>query len=132
MSQLRKLEHKAQKEYNLKIKDKRQKTVFSIFFIVTIVISFTMLIVCAINNEPTLTTTIVSGSAWFIFDILFALAIKNEWHFLYDECSGGLHYNYNNKKTEADRKNDNWQGNCFKFAIGIAIFIIHLVLFFTL
>ena len=68
------------KEYYLKIK--RQKTVFSLFFVITIVISFTMLIVCAINNAPTLTTIIVSGSAWFIFDILFAFAIKNKWHFL--------------------------------------------------
>ena len=130
MSQLRKLKQKAQKEYNSRIK--RQKIVFSIFFVITIVISFTMLIVCAINNAPTLTTTIVSGSAWFIFVILFAFAIKNKRYFLFDECSGGLHYNYNNKKTEAERKKENWQGNCFKFVIGIAIFIIHLVLFFTL
>ena len=130
MSQLRKLKQKAQKEYNSRIKI--QKIVFLIFFVITIVISFTMLIVCAINNAPTLTTTIVSGSAWFIFDILFVFAIKNKWHLLFDECSGGLHYNYNNIKTEAERKKENWQGNCFKFVIGIAIFIMHLVLFFKL
>ena len=130
MSQLRKLKQNAQKEYNSRIK--RQKIVFSIFFVITIVISFTMLIVCAINNAPTLTTIIVSGSAWCIFDILFAFAIKHKWHFLFNECSGGLHYNYNNSKTEAERKKDNWQGNCFKFVISIVIFIIHLVLVFTL
>ena len=130
MSQLRKQKQKAQKEYNLKIK--RQKTVFSIFFIVTIVISFTMLIICAANNAPTLTTTIISGSAWFTFDVLFAFAIKNKWCFLFDVSSGGLHYNYNNKKTETERKKDNWKGNFLKFAISVAVFIIHLILFFTL
>ena len=129
MSQLRKLRKNAQKEYNLKIK--RQKTVFSIFFIVTIVISFTMLIICAANNAPTLTTTIISGSAWFMFDVLFAFAIKNKWCFLFDDCSVGLHYNYNNKKTETERKKDNWQGNCFKFALCVVILLIHFVLLFT-
>ncbi len=130
MSQLRKLKQKARKEYNSRIK--RQKIVFSIFFIVTIVISFTMVIVCTIKNVPTLTTTIVSGSAWLIFDVLFAFAIKNKWYFLFDECSGGLHYNYNNKKTEAERKKDNWQGNCFKFAVSIVMLLIHLILLFIL
>ncbi len=129
MSQLRKFRKKAQKEYDLKIK--RLKAIFSIFFTVTIVISFTMLIICAINNAPTLTTTIVSGSAWFIFDVLFAFAIKNKWYFLFDECSGGLHYNYNNNKTKTERKKDNWQGNRFKFAISVVILLIHLVLLFT-
>mgnify|MGYP003305850773 CR=1 FL=1 len=130
MSQLRKLRKKAEKDFELKIK--RQKSTFSIFFVLTIVISFTMLIICAINNAPTLIATIVSGSAWFIFDVLFAFAIKNKWHFLFNECSGGLHYNYNNSKTEAERKKDNWQGNCFKFAICVVILLIHLVLLFTL
>ena len=129
MSQLRKLRKKAQKEYNLKIKG--QKAIFSILFIVTIIISFTMLIICAINSAPTPTTTIVSGSAWFIFDVLFAFAIKNKWYFLFDGCSGGLHYNYNNNKTETERKKDNWQGNRFKFAISVVILLIHLVLLFT-
>ena len=127
MSQLRKLKQKAQKEYNSRIK--RQKIVFSIFFVITIVISFTMLIVSAINNAPTLTTTIVSGSAWFIFDILFAFAIKNKWHFLFNECSGGLHCNYNSNETDSQRKKDNWRGNCFKFAVSVAVFLIHLVYF---
>ena len=129
MSQLRKLKQKAQIEHNLKVK--RQKFIFSLCFIFTMAVSFLMLVVCAINKAPTLTTTIISGSVWFIFDILYAFAIKNKWYILVDECSTGrVHSDYN--KIEAERKKDNWQGNCFKFAISVIIFLIHLGLLFTL
>ena len=128
MSQLRKIKQKARKEYNLKIK--RQKAVFSIFFIVTIVISFTMLITCAVNKAPTLITTVVSGSAWLVFVILYAYAIKNRWYILFDECTTGRYHSDFNK-TENERKNDNWQGNCFKFAMSVVILLIHLVLLFS-
>ena len=116
MSQLRKLKQKAQKEHNLKIK--RQKTLFSLCFIITLVISFIMLVICAINNAPTLTTTIISGCVWFLFDILYAYAIKNKWYILFDECSTGR-VSFDYKKTEAHRNEDNWQGNCLKFAISV-------------
>ena len=129
MSQLRKLRQKVQKEHDLKIK--RQKAVFSTFFIVTIVISFSMLIICVINNAPTITTTIISGSVWFLFDLLYAYAIKSKWYILFDECSTGR-FQFDLIKTEIDRKKDNWQGNCFKFAISVAILLIHFVLLFTL
>ena len=78
MSQLRKLRKQEQKHHNLKIK--RQKTVFSSGFILTLIISFIMLVICAINNAPTLITTTVSGCAWLIFDLLFAYAMKNKCH----------------------------------------------------
>ena len=128
MSQLRKIKQKAQKEYKLKIK--RQKTIFSFFFIVAVCVSFFMLILCAINNGPTFVTTIVSGSVWLVFDIIFACAIKRKWHILFDECSTGkVHSDFG--KAEDERKKDNWQGNCFKFAISVAIFLLHLVVFFV-
>jgi len=128
-SQLRKLKQRAQKENDLRIK--RVKAVFSIFFIATIVISFTMLMICAINNTLTLMTTAVSVSGWFAFVLLYAYAIKNKWYFLFDECSTGR-FSSDLNKTEAERKRDNWQGNCFKFAISVAILLVHLVLLFTL
>ena len=129
MSQLRKLRKQEQRHHNLKIK--RQKTVFSSGFILTLIISFIMLVICAINNAPTLITTTVSGCAWLIFDFLFAYAIKNKWTLLFDECSTGrVSSDYN--KTDMQRRKDNWQGNVFKFAICIAILVIHVILFFYL
>ncbi len=129
MSQLRKLKQKARKEHILKIK--KQKAIFSLCFIFTMIVSVVMLIICAINNAPTLITTIISGSTWFIFDVLYAYAIKNKWHILFDECSTGRFVS-DYGKTETERRKDNWQGNCFKFAISVAIFLAHLVLLFTL
>ena len=129
MSKFRRLKQKAQKENKSKIK--RQKTIFSLCFVLTIVISFAMLVICAINNAPTLTTTIISGSAWLLFDIVYGYAIKNKWPLLFDECTTGrISPNYN--KNEAKRKKDNWEGNCLKFAISVILFLIHLVLFFVL
>lgn len=129
MSQLRRLKQKLQKEHNSKIK--RQKTLFSLCFVSTIAISFLMLVICAINQTPTLATTIISGCAWLLFDFLYAFAIKHKWYLLFDECSGGR-FSSDLGKTEAVRKEDNWAGNCFKFAISVIVFLIHLVLFFTL
>ena len=129
MSQLRKLKQKKREENRRKTK--RQKAFFQCVFILTIIISFIMLIVCVINNAPTLTTTIISGIAWLLFDIIFAYAIKNKWSFLFDECSTGrLSCDYT--KTDSQRKRDNWQGNCLYFAISIIIFIIHLVVLFVM
>ena len=129
MSQLRKLKQRAQKEHDLKIK--KQTVIFSVCFIFTMAVSFLMLIICTINNAPTLTTTIISGSAWLIFDVLYAYALKNKWYILFDECSTGrFHSDYG--KNETERKKDNWQGNCLKFAISVTVFFAHLVLFFTL
>lgn len=129
MSQLRRLKQKARKEYNAK--SKRQKALFSLCFIPTIVISLVMLVVCAINDAFSLATTIVSGSAWFVFDVVFAVAIKNKWSFLFDNCTGGFRYTDGNDKTEAERRKDNWSASCLNFAIAVAIFILHLVLFFV-
>ena len=129
MSKLRKLRQQEQKKHNLKIK--RQKTIFSICFIFTILISFTMLLICAINNAPTLTTTVVSGCAWLIFDLLFAYSIKNKWSLLFEECSTGrVSADYH--KTDTQRRQDNWQGNCLKFAISIVVLAIHVILFLYL
>ena len=129
MSQLRKLKQQVQKQRNIKIK--RQKTVFSTCFIITMIISLIMLVICAINKAPTLITTVISGCAWLIFDFLFAYAIKNKWTFLFDEYSTGrVSSDYN--KTDMQRRKDNWQGNVFKFAICIAILVIHVILFFYL
>ena len=129
MSQLRKLRKQEQKHNNLKIK--RQKTVFSSGFILTLIISFIMLVICAINNAPTLITTTVSGCAWLIFDLLFAYAMKNKWTLLFEECSTGrVSSDYG--KTDAQRRKDNWQGICFKFGISIAVLVIHVILFLYL
>ena len=129
MSQLRKLKQQVQKQRNTKIK--RQKTVFSTCFIITLIISLIMLVICAINKAPTFTTTVISGCAWLIFDFLFAYAIKNKWTLLFDECSTGrVSSDYN--KTDMQRRKDNWQGNVFKFATCIAILVIHVILFFYL
>ena len=129
MSQLRKLRKHEQKQY--KLKTKRQKTVFSTCFIITLIISLIMLVICAINKAPTFTTTVISGCAWLIFDFLFAYAIKNKWAFLFDECSTGrVSSDYH--KTDMQRRKDNWQGNVFKFAISIAILVIHVILFLYL
>ena len=129
MSKLRKLRKQVQKQQKLKIK--RQKTVFSSCFIFTLIISFIMLVICAIKNAPTLTTTVISGCAWLIFDLLFAYAIKNKWTLLFEECSTGrVSSDYG--KTDAQRRKDNWQGNCFKFGISIAVLVIHVILFFYL
>ena len=65
VSQLRKLKQQVQKQNNLKIK--RQKTMFSTCFIITLIISLIMLVICAINKAPTFTTTVISGCAWLIF-----------------------------------------------------------------
>lgn len=126
MSQLRKLRQQEQKQHNLKIK--RQKTMFSACFILTLIISFIMLVICAINKGPTLITTAISGCAWLIFDFLFAYAIKNKWTLLFDECSTAR-VSSDNHKTDMQRRKENWQGNCFKFAISIAILAIHVILF---
>ena len=129
VSQLRKLKQQVQKQRNTKIK--RQKTVFSTCFIITLIISLIMLVICAINKAPTFTTTVISGCAWLIFDFLFAYAIKNKWTLLFDECSTGrVSSDYH--KTDMQRRKDNWQGNVFKFAICIAILGIHVILFFYL
>ena len=129
MTQLRKLRKQEQKQY--KLKTKRQKTVFSTCFIITLIISFIMLVICAINNAPTLITTTVSGCAWLIFDLLFAYAMKNKWTLLFEECSTGrVSSDYG--KTDAQRRKDNWQGNVFKFAISIAVLAIHVILLFFL
>ena len=129
VSQLRKLKQKVQKQRNTKIK--RQKTVFSTCFIITLIISLIMLVICAINKDPTFTTTVISGCAWLIFDFLFAYAIKNKWTLLFDECSTGrVSSDYH--KTDMQRRKDNWQGNCFKFAISIAVLAIHVILLFYL
>ena len=99
--------------------------------ILTMIISFIMLVICAINNAPTLITTTVSGCAWLFFDLLFAYAIKNKWTLLFDECSTGrVSSNYN--KTDMQRRKDNWQGNVFWFAISIAVLVIHVILFLYL
>ena len=129
MSKLRKLKQQVQKQSNLKIK--RQKTMFSTCFILTLIISFIMLVICAINNAPTLVTTLISGCAWLIFDLLFAYAMKNKWTLLFEECSTGrVSSDYG--KTDAQRRKDNWQGNCFKFGISIAVLVIHVILLFYL
>ena len=86
-----------------------------------------MLVICVINNATTLITTVISGCAWLIFDLLFAYAIKNKWTLLFAECSTGR-VSSDYRKTDTQRKKDNWQGNCFKFAIGIAILAIHMIL----
>ena len=129
MSQLRRLKQKARKEYN--VKSKRQKALFSLCFISTIVVSFSMWVVCAIQNSLSLTPLIISGSVWLVFDVVFAVAIKNKWSFLFDNCTGGFRYTDGKDKTEAERRKDNWRANCFSFAIAVAIFILHLVLFFV-
>ena len=129
MSKLRKLRKQEQKQH--KLKNKKTKTVFSSCFIFTMIISFIMLVICAIKNAPTLTTTVISGCAWLIFDLLFAYAIKNKWTFLFEECSTGrVSSDYG--KTDAQRRKDNWQGNCFKFGISIAVLVIHVILFLYL
>ena len=129
MSQLRKLRKQEQKQY--KLKTKRQKTVFSTCFIITLIISLIMLVICAINKAPTFTTTVISGCAWLIFDLLFAYAMKNKWTLLFEECSTGrVSSDYG--KTDAQRRKDNWQGNVFKFAISIAVLAIHVILLFYL
>ena len=129
MSQIRKLKQRLQKEHNLKIK--RQKTMFSTCFIITLIISLIMLVICAINKAPTFTTTVISGCAWLIFDLLFAYAVKNKWTLLFDECSTGR-VSLDYRKTETQRRKDNWQGNVFKFAISIAVLVIHVILLFYL
>lgn len=129
MSRLRRLKQKARREYAFKLK--RQKNLFSFVFIVTILISFLMLVVCAIYDRPTLMTTIISGTAWLVFDILYAYAIKRKWYMLFEFCSPGI-LTGDEFKTEAEIKQDNWQGNCFKFAISVIVFIGHLILFFVL
>lgn len=129
MSQLRRLKQKAYKEYNAK--SKRQKALFSLCFIPTIVISLMMLVVCAIQNSLSLTPLIISGSVWLVFDVVFAVAIKNKWSFLFDNCTGGFRYTDGNDKTEAERRKDNWQAHCLNFAIAVAIFVLHLVLLFV-
>ena len=127
--QLRKLRQQVQKQHNLKIK--RQKTVFSTCFVLTMIVSLIMLVICAINKGPTLITTLISGCAWLIFDLLFALSIKNKWALLFDECSTGrVSFDYH--KTDMQRRKDNWQGNCFKFAISIAVLAIHVIFLFYL
>ena len=127
VSQLRRLRQQIHNQHNLKIK--RQKTVFSTCFIITLIISLIMLVICAINKAPTFTTTVISGCAWLIFDFLFAYAVKNKWAFLFDECSTGrVSSDYH--KTDMQRRKDNWQGNVFKFAISIAVLTIHVILFF--
>ena len=104
---------------------------FSTCFILTLIISLIMLVICAINKAPTLVTTLISGCAWLIFALLFAYAIKNKWAFLFDECSTGrVSSDYH--KTDMQRRKDNWQGNCFKFAISIAVLAIHVILLFYL
>ena len=129
MSQLRRLKQKAQKESKLKIR--RQKVIFSLCFVLTMVVSFAMLVVCAINNAPTLTTTIISGSVWLLFDIVYGCAIKNKWYILFDECTTSrISTDYNKNATQ--RKMDNWKGNCFKFAISVIVFLIHLILLFVI
>ena len=129
MSQLRKLRKQEQKQY--KLKTKRQKTVFSTCFIITLIISLIMLVICAINKAPTFTTTVISGCAWLIFDLLFAYAMKNKWTLLFEECSTGrVSSDYG--KTDAQRRKDNWQGHVFKFAIRIAVLAIHVILLFYL
>ena len=129
MSQLGKLRKQEQKQY--KLKTKRQKTVFSTCFIITLIISLIMLVICAINKAPTFTTTVISGCAWLIFVFLFAYAVKNKWAFLFDECSTGrVSSDYH--KTDMQRRKDNWQGNCFKFGISIAVLVIHVILFLYL
>ena len=128
MSQLRRLKQKARKEYGAK--SKRQKALFSLCFIPTIVISLVMLVVCAINDAFSFATTIISGSVWFVFDVVFTVAIKNEWSFLFDQGIGGFRYTDGNNKTEAERRKDNWRANCFSFAIAVVIFLLHLVLLF--
>jgi len=74
VSQFRRLRQQIHNQHNLKIK--RQKTVFSTCFIITLIISLIMLVICAINKAPTFTTTVISGCAWLIFDFLFAYAKK--------------------------------------------------------
>lgn len=128
MSQLRRLKQKTCKEYNAK--SKRQKALFSLCFISTIVVSFAMWVVCAIQNSLSLTPLIISGSVWLVFDVVFAVAIKNKWSFLFDNCTGGFRYTDGNDKTEAERRKDNWRANCFSFAIAVVIFLLHLVLLF--
>ena len=130
MSQLRKLKQKLNRDFDLKVR--RQTLIFSFFFIFTIMVSFSMLFVCAMNNAPTMTTTLVSGSAWLVFDMIFGYAIKKKWSLLFDECSAGTHAKYNPLKTLSERKKDNWQGNCLKFVISIVVLIIHLVLLLIL
>lgn len=128
MSQIRRLKQKLKKEHNVKIK--RQKTIFSLCVVFTIVVSFAMLLVCAINDAPMLTTTIISGCVWLLFDIVFASALKNKWYILYDACpTSRLSYQV---KTETQRKKDNWEGNCFWFVICVTVFLIHVVLCFVL
>ena len=104
MSKMRKLKQQVHKLHDLKIK--RQKTVFSTCFILTMIISFIMLVICAINKGPTLITTAISGCAWLTFDLLFAYAIKNKWTLLLDECSTGrVSSDYH--KTDMQRRKDN-------------------------
>ena len=129
MSKRRRLKQKLQKERDKKIK--RQKAIFSFSFIVTMLISFIMLCIYAANGAPTLPALIISGCAWLLFDVLFAYAIKNKWYLLFDQCSTGrVSFNYD--KPEEERKNDNWEGNCFKFVISLIIFLIHLILLFVI
>lgn len=129
MSQLRKMRKKVHKEHNLKIK--RQKAIFSVCFVFTIASSLIVLVFCAINESITLATIIISGCAWLLFDIVYAYAIKNKWHLLFDECSTGR-FSLDCNQTEAQRKKDNWQGNRFKFVISVIILLIHIVLLFCI
>ena len=129
MSKRRRLKQKLQKERDKKIK--RQKAIFSFSFIVTMLISFIMLCIYAANGAPTLPAIIISGCAWLLFDVLFAYAIKNKWYLLFDQCSTGT-VSFNYDKPEEERKNDNWEGNCFKFVISLIIFLIHLILLFVI
>ena len=129
MSQLRKLKQQVQKQHDLKTK--KQKTMLSTCFVLTLIISLTMLVVCTINNAPTFATTVISGCAWLIFDLLYLYAIKNKWAFLFDECSTGrVSSDYH--KTDRQCQNDNWQGNVFKLFISIAVLAIHVILLFYL
>lgn len=129
MSQLRRLKQKARQEYNARTK--RQKAIFSLCFILTIAVSFAMLVVCVINSSFSRTPVIISGSVWLVFDVVFAIAIKNKKPFLFENCTGTFRYDHSYNKTEAERRKDNWQANCLNFAIAVAIFVLHLVLLFV-
>lgn len=129
MSQMRQLKRELKKQHDAR--RKTQKIIFSFCFILAIITSFTMLVLCAINHAPTITTTIISGCAWLLFDMVYACAIKNKWHLLFDECSTGR-VSLAHGKTEAQRKKDNWQGNCLKFVVSVIILLIHVVALFCL
>lgn len=129
MSQLRRLKKAMKKERERKIK--RQKAIFSLCFIVTIAISFIMLVICAINNAPTVTTTVVSGCARLMFEVVFAIAINKKWYLLSDKCFMGR-ISFPIYNTESERRKDNWQGNLIKFWFGVGVLVIHAVLLLVL